>query len=98
MNLQKRNYSRFYRALRPGGALLAWIASRDRSSSIPDARHGCAPPCGGYSAAAAAPKGTHPFPAGRGFAQSLGYPDRVLLIVSVPHLVGFKKNAPQHAP
>lgn len=26
-----------------------------------------------YSAAAAAPTGTHPFPVGRGFAQSLGY-------------------------
>jgi hypothetical protein len=74
MNLQKRNYSRFYRALRAGGALLAWIAWRDRSSSIPNARHGCAPPCERDSAAAAAPKGTHPFPAGRGFAHSLGLP------------------------
>jgi arsenite methyltransferase len=33
---------------------------------------------GAYSAAAAAPKGTHPFPVGRAFAESLGYPTNEL--------------------
>ena len=34
--------------------------------------------CQAYSAAADAPEGRHPFPVGRGFAESLGYPAALL--------------------